>query len=261
MMRTLGRLSNFAIQHNQPWMLAGDFNEMRSMTERKNCNDDLSRRRDNFNHWIKNNGFIDLGFSGSQFTWNRGRNPETPKYAILDRALCNEEWRLQFQEAVVKHLLQNQSDHCPLLIVPHGFTTVHHLQRPFRFQAAWLSHEKFAKCLKDNWKTSVPIYPLLSQMGVAFDKWNKEVFVSIIPLHLEDFTVEEMWDPLYGWKWDLFVDILPQDIVKAIVSFELRPGDEVGDQLVWKASSNGSFTIKSALSLIKDEIPKTPNPA
>jgi len=85
--------------------------------------------------------------------------------------------------------------------------------------------------------------------------------VSIIPLHLEDVTVKEMWDPLHGWKWDLFVDILPQDIVKAIVPFELRPGDVVGNQLVWEGSSNRSFAIKSALSLIKDEIPETPDPA
>ncbi|KAJ8444161.1 hypothetical protein Cgig2_030981 [Carnegiea gigantea] len=85
--------------------------------------------------------------------------------------------------------------------------------------------------------------------------------VSIVPPHLEDVIVEEMWDPSHGWKWDVFVDILPQDIVKAIVPFELKPGEEVGDQLVWEGSSNGSFTIKSTLSLIKDEIPEIPDSA
>ena len=94
------------------------------MMERRNCSSDLERRCANFNHWIENIGLIDLGFSGPQFTWARGRNPKSRQCARLDRGLCNDQWRMRFQEAGVRHLLMHESDHCPLLIAPNGFVLV-----------------------------------------------------------------------------------------------------------------------------------------
>jgi len=115
-------LDGFARQNSHPWLLIGDFNDTRSMDERRNCSEHLSRRCSNFNNWIEINGFFDLGFSGPPYTWTRGTNPDTRKATTLDRGLCNQAWRLLFQEAGVLHLLQNQSDHCPLLLSPYGFT-------------------------------------------------------------------------------------------------------------------------------------------
>ena len=48
--------------------------------------------------------------------------------------------------------------------------------RPFRFQAAWLSHELFADCLKEDWKHDIPLYPLLFNVSIALTEWNKHVF-------------------------------------------------------------------------------------
>ena len=60
------KLRRYVDSTAHPWMLAGDFNETVSMYERHNC-EDLSRRCDNFLHWINNHGLIELGFSGPQF--------------------------------------------------------------------------------------------------------------------------------------------------------------------------------------------------
>jgi len=132
------------------------------MQERRNCSDHLARRCANFNNWIENNGLIDLGFSGTQFTWSRGLNPDTRKYARLDRGLCNQAWRMRFQEAGIRHRIQNQSDHCPLLLFPNNFGPMHHGQRPFRLQAAWITHENFTSFLTQNWDINTPLYPLLT---------------------------------------------------------------------------------------------------
>jgi len=120
-------MNDFSEHNSQPWLLARDFNETKSMEERRNCSDDLIRRCTHFGNWIDTNALIDLGFTGPQFTWSRGPNSETKKCARLDRGLCNQEWRLLFEEAGVHHLLQNQSDHCPILISPYGFVP---LQQP-----------------------------------------------------------------------------------------------------------------------------------
>ena len=116
-------LNEFGNTCNKSWLLAGDFNETRNMEEHFNCSEDLARRCNNFNLWIENNHLIDLGFSGPRYTWTRGNTVETRKYARLDRGLCNEQWRMRFEEASVHHLLQNKSDHSPLLISLHGLTS------------------------------------------------------------------------------------------------------------------------------------------
>jgi len=146
------------------------------MEERLNCSDDLTRRCNNFNFWIENNHLIDLGFSGPRYTWTRGNTMETMKYARLDRGLCNEHWRMLFEEASVRHLLQHKSDHNPLLISLYGFTLAQTTMRPFRFQAAWLPHPSFEDFLRENWKHQDPLYPSLSRLSIAFEDWNKLVF-------------------------------------------------------------------------------------
>jgi len=169
-------MNDFSANNSQPWLLAGDFNETKSMEERRNYSVDLLRRCTHFGNWIESNALIDLGFTGSPFTWTRGLSPDTKKYARLDRGLCNQEWRLFFEEIGVHHRLQNQSDHCAILIAPYGFLPLKQTFEPFKFQAAWLTHDIFIEYLKENWKSDTPLYPHLFQLSVALTKWNREVF-------------------------------------------------------------------------------------
>ena len=76
---------------------------------------------------------------------------DTRKEARLDKALCNAEWRLKFQEGAVWHLIQAHSDHMPLLISIGGFNRVAPTRRPFRFQATWVSYNEFDKFLHEKW--------------------------------------------------------------------------------------------------------------
>ena len=113
---------------------------------------------------------MDLGYSGLPFAWNRGNNPATWKSARLDRALCNHQWRLWFEEARVGYLLQNNSDHCPLLISLCGNAPIQKVHRPFRFHAAWLTYENLAEYLSSKWEQNTPLYPLLGRVARALNK-------------------------------------------------------------------------------------------
>ncbi|XP_074288240.1 uncharacterized protein LOC141613406 [Silene latifolia] len=84
-------LEDFARRNDIPWMLAGDFNETRSLTERHGGDSNMARRCDLFNTWIENCALVELEFSGPSHTWARGNSPETRQSARLDRALCNSE--------------------------------------------------------------------------------------------------------------------------------------------------------------------------
>ncbi|XP_074306666.1 uncharacterized protein LOC141641923 [Silene latifolia] len=64
-------LEKYAHSHNLPWMLAGDFNETRSVQERHGGDQNMIRRCNAFNNWIDDCELIELEFSGPLHTWAR----------------------------------------------------------------------------------------------------------------------------------------------------------------------------------------------
>ncbi|XP_074306482.1 uncharacterized protein LOC141641732 [Silene latifolia] len=61
-------LEEFGRNNNRPWLLAGDFNETRTLSERHGGDDNMARRCNNFNNWIENCDLIDLAFTGAAHT-------------------------------------------------------------------------------------------------------------------------------------------------------------------------------------------------
>lgn len=172
-------LKNFAESMNEPWLLAGDFNETRSPSERSNSCSETNRRSRNFNSWIEDLELIEVEFSGPQHTWGRGLSPETRQSARLDRVLCNGPWGLRFGNAKLRHLPAIQSDHNPLFISPNGFIPLQSIARQFKFQATWLSHEKFRSFVEEKWCKNKGLMQALSSLATDLQVWNKEIFGNI----------------------------------------------------------------------------------
>jgi len=141
----------------------------------------MQRRCTRFTQWIDNTGLIDLGFSGPKFTWARGLSPTTRKEARLGRALCNIDWRVKFQDGVVRHLLKAVSDHSPLLISTGGFPHSTTVSKPFRFQVAWATHNQFTDVVETCWRSASPLVLKLSELAAALTKWNSGGFWQLIP--------------------------------------------------------------------------------
>ena len=59
-------------------------------------------------------------------------------------------WRHSFPEAYLENLCCFHSDHAPILLRCAGRTEVRR-HRPFRFQAAWVSHSDYGKVVEDSW--------------------------------------------------------------------------------------------------------------
>ncbi|XP_074314900.1 uncharacterized protein LOC141651074 [Silene latifolia] len=173
------KLEQYARINNHPWLLASDFNETRSLAERHGGDQDMARRCNLFNNWIESCQLIEVEFSGPAHTWARGKSEATRQSARLDRALCNSEWSLMFSDASVRHLPAIQSDHCPLLISPNGFAPLNSVQRPFRFQAAWMTHENFSEFIASNWETNNNLVSQLSDLSEKLQHWNETVFGNI----------------------------------------------------------------------------------
>ncbi|KAL8139773.1 hypothetical protein V2J09_005794 [Rumex salicifolius] len=170
----------------------GDFNETSCMEERIGSSDDLCQRCFIFNRWIDEMELLDMGFSGSKFTWNRGSNPATRTSARLNRGLCNLQWRSLFPQASIRHLATNQSDHSPLLLSFNGFGDICTPKRPFRFQAAWMLHLEFQEFLVTHWDNDMPLSTALSNLETNLDSWNKMVFGNLF------LQKERLWRRIEG---------------------------------------------------------------
>ncbi|XP_021743261.1 uncharacterized protein LOC110709357 [Chenopodium quinoa] len=62
---------------------------------------------------------------------------------------------------------------------PKGFAPIASINKPFKFQAAWLTHDNFRVFLESKWVKSSPLVPLLKKVGNDLQEWNREVFHNI----------------------------------------------------------------------------------
>ncbi|XP_072065876.1 uncharacterized protein [Arachis hypogaea] len=120
----------------------------------------------------------------------------------LDRAVINQEWRLLFPEAYNEVLACLHSDHCPLLIRCKKEGTAKKGNRPFRFQAAWLTHPLFRDVVHTAWSKEAPdvIKSLLEVQKDALN-FNKAIFGNVfvkkreLERQLNDIQVSlERWE-------------------------------------------------------------------
>ncbi|XVF19222.1 hypothetical protein REPUB_Repub11eG0091200 [Reevesia pubescens] len=108
-------LGEFVIEMQLPCLLAGDFNTIRGMDERKYYVVE-SRGIDDFNDFILSNDLVDTPMVAKQFTWfSRGK-----RRSRLDRVLISGSLFMAFPSLVVRVLSFNFSDHIPLFLFWFG---------------------------------------------------------------------------------------------------------------------------------------------
>lgn len=131
-----------------------------------------------FRSWVGEKGLIDLGCTGSHFTWRHGLSIENRREARLDRGLCCVDWRSMFPVASVRHLRHTYSDHCPIILELHGRDQRSMEVRPLRFQAAWLLH-KYSSWMEKEWIGGGDLLHSLKLFLEKVEAWNKVVFGNI----------------------------------------------------------------------------------
>ncbi|GAU26402.1 hypothetical protein TSUD_278470 [Trifolium subterraneum] len=135
------------------WMLAGDFNDIACAEEKKGGANASTRKCIKFRERMNACQLLDMGAMGPKFTW-RGPIYHGGQriFERLDRALCNENWRLVFPDGYVKVLTRVEfSDHHPILISPKEAPFIR-APRQFRFESAWLLDNTYNSMLNASWK-------------------------------------------------------------------------------------------------------------
>lgn len=96
-----------------PIFIGGDFNLVRTVTDKSNGNINF-RWADLFNEWVDKWALIELELGNRKFTWTN--NQDNNIMARMDRIFITTEWECSFPLAKVRYLDRLPSDHNPLLV-------------------------------------------------------------------------------------------------------------------------------------------------
>lgn len=170
-------LSGIADTIGGQWLVTGDFNDIDSPVEKKGGIPASQRRCQSFVDRINRCNLMDLGAVGSKYTWKGPLyNGHSKVYERLDRALCNDEWRLGFPNAFVKILTRVQfSDHHPVLVNLAGHPARRRVPL-FRFESAWITHPEYGAAVRSCWADSTPMVQNLSALSDMFQQWKTHTF-------------------------------------------------------------------------------------
>ncbi|KAF7830691.1 rust resistance kinase Lr10-like [Senna tora] len=131
---------------DSPWVVGGDFNAYISCDEKVGGAGGNRRSMESFGECVNDCGWIDLGYNGVKFAWDRQGLKER-----IDRFFSNYDWRMLHQNASVFHLFSRKSDHKPVLLKFDVNRKVDKKKRPFRFLASWLLDDRFDGFMNEAW--------------------------------------------------------------------------------------------------------------
>ncbi|KAL8137537.1 hypothetical protein V2J09_003538 [Rumex salicifolius] len=95
-----------------------------------------------------------LAVSGSNFTWDNGREGSEFIQERIDLGFSNEKWTEIFLDAIIKHLNRCGSDHVPIQIVlnPVDAAIPCFAPKPYRFEAMWVDEESGVDVVRNAWE-------------------------------------------------------------------------------------------------------------
>ncbi|KAI9076668.1 hypothetical protein K1719_041433 [Acacia pycnantha] len=172
-------LQEIAASVSEPWLIAGDFNEIKTPLEQKGGGRVNETRCRRFNDWIQECDLIDVDSKGPFYTWKGPKWDGLDRvYKSLDRCLCNISWLEKFVDAEVRTLPRLCSDHHPLFVslLPEIYTP---RVRTFRYEAMWQMHENFTDIVSGSWRGEDEAHMKLVTLKQDLMVWNKEVFGQI----------------------------------------------------------------------------------
>ncbi|KAL3813976.1 hypothetical protein ACJIZ3_015244 [Penstemon smallii] len=149
-------LRHLATLSTKPWLCAGDFNAMLSVSEKSGGQLASFSGITEFSDCLRDVGLCDLGFTGYPFTWsNNWPHPHTV-YERIDRACASNDWIALFPHNRVVHLEELYSDHSPILIEFKRKTITRNgrRNRGFKFEAMWIKSEDCARVIEESWKSA-----------------------------------------------------------------------------------------------------------
>ncbi|KAL0285028.1 UNVERIFIED_CONTAM: hypothetical protein Sangu_2797300 [Sesamum angustifolium] len=101
---------------DEPWLVGGDFNAVRDLSEVCGTSGDIRLAMNEFNDCILNTGLIAQPMRGERFTWHNCSDDDRSLWKRLDRLLANDKWMERWPDVFYDCLTPRTSDHSPLVL-------------------------------------------------------------------------------------------------------------------------------------------------
>ncbi|KAL0415269.1 UNVERIFIED_CONTAM: hypothetical protein Slati_3358800 [Sesamum latifolium] len=134
------------------WLVAGDFNAVRDLSEVCGTSGDIRLAMEEFNDCIMDTGLITLLMQGELFTWHNGSTDACSLWKRLDRLLVNDRWIEQWPNTLYLSLTHSTSDHS--LLVLRG-DTQHQPGGIFRFGNYLATSPDFIPSVQNVWRHTI----------------------------------------------------------------------------------------------------------
>ncbi|GKV32368.1 hypothetical protein SLEP1_g40981 [Rubroshorea leprosula] len=169
-------LEHMIIEEGGRWLIAGDFNAVRCLEERRGRTGESTDMK-KFDEFILVAGLVDIKMVNRHFTWYR---PDGTAMSRLDRFLMNAEMCSMGGNWVQQGLKRNISNHCAIVL---NSRTTDWGPKPFRVLDAWQPHPDFKKVIEEKWSemevdgfAGYKCKQKLKGLKAFLKGWNKEVF-------------------------------------------------------------------------------------
>ena len=132
-----------------PWVMGGDFNMIKSLSEKRGVTKALSKDSLAFQTFTSNMKLVDSETNNGLFTWNNKRGDEALVSSKLDRFMISEELMLIDKEITARILPFGGLDQWLIQLEVKGIDSPRN--RPFKFENIWLSHLDFINNIEKWW--------------------------------------------------------------------------------------------------------------
>ncbi|KAL2226583.1 UNVERIFIED_CONTAM: hypothetical protein Sindi_2017000 [Sesamum indicum] len=142
-----------------PWLVGGDFNAVRDLSEVCGTSGDIHIAMDDFNACIENAGLLPLPMQGEWFTWHNHRATPRNLWKRLDRMMINDRWMARFPNASYSTLTPRTSDHSPMVL---NGDRQQRFGGMFRFDNYLAHSPEFIASVQNIWQHNIIGTPLYS---------------------------------------------------------------------------------------------------
>ncbi|KAL2252949.1 UNVERIFIED_CONTAM: putative mitochondrial protein [Sesamum indicum] len=153
-------LESLAIQCTDiSWLVGGDFNAIRYLSEVCGTSGDIRMAMDEFNTCLQNTALLPLPMQGEWYTWHNKSTSPRNLWKRLDRMLTNDTWTVRFPNVIYTCLTPRTSDHSPMVIIGDN-----HQQHGgmFRFDNFITHSPDFISSVQSVWQHEIVGVPMFS---------------------------------------------------------------------------------------------------
>ncbi|XP_074352512.1 uncharacterized protein LOC141691645 [Apium graveolens] len=145
-------LRELASKSQLPWCVLRDFNDMFFNSEKCGGRPHPNNLLTGFGEAITDCELEDIGFIGSEFTWEKSRGTPGWIQERLDRGFVTQSWRQLFPTVEVHVLKVSTSNHLMLILKLNSQIYVPK-SRKFRFENLWIKEAECLNIVKESWNT------------------------------------------------------------------------------------------------------------